>query len=146
MSEQPRQEYGEKHEKRDEKQEKENEKREKSLDEKWRRDPVSAAVWAFILIWAGLVFLADNLNLLEDSPLEGWSIFFVGAGVILLLEVVFRLVAPSYRQPVIGTIILAVIFLGIGLGELVSWTVIGPLLLIGLGAYILLSGLFRRRK
>ncbi len=41
--------------KRDEKEEKKEEKDEKSREEKWRRDPLSAAIWAGILIWAGLV-------------------------------------------------------------------------------------------
>ena len=34
--------------------------RDDSWDEKWRRDPVEAAVWAFVLIWAGIVWLLSN--------------------------------------------------------------------------------------
>jgi hypothetical protein len=142
MSEEQYGQYGEK----GEKDEKEDENQEKSWDEKWRRDPLSAAVWAFILIWGGLVLLAANLNFLDDLFLEGWQLFFLGAGVILLLEVVLRLLLPAYRQPVIGTIILALVFLAIGLGGLVKWYLLWPLVLIGVGAYILFAGLFRRRE
>jgi hypothetical protein len=132
---------------RGEKQEKQEEKEEKSWDEKWHRDPLNAAVWAIILIWAGLVLLAGNLNLLAWFPfLEPWSLFFLGAGTILLLEVGFRLLLPSYRQPVIGTVILAVVFLAIGLGSIVGWRCILPVAVIGTGLYLLLNALLRRRQ
>jgi hypothetical protein len=144
MSEEERYRYqGEK----DEKQEKEEEKEEKSWDEKWRRDPLNAAVWAVILIWAGVVWLANNLNMLGWIPfLEPWSIFFLGAGGILLLEVLLRLLLPAYRQPVAGSLILAAIFLAIGLGSIFDWKCIFPVALIGVGAYLLFSGLVRRRE
>ena len=38
---------------------------EKSAEEKWRRDPLGSITWAVILIWAGLVLLADNLGMLK---------------------------------------------------------------------------------
>ena len=135
--------YGEKQEK----QEKEEEKQEKSWDEKWRRDPINAAVWAFILIWAGLVLLAGNLQLFDRfETVNGWEVFFVGAGFILLAEVAFRLLVPAYRQPIIGNLILAFVFLAIGLGGLVNWGIIWGLAIIGIGIYILLSGFLRRRE
>ncbi len=128
-----------------EKQEKEEEKQEKSWDEKWRRDPINAAVWAIILIWAGLVLLAGNLQLFDlVSIVDGWDFFFVGAGVILLLEVGFRLIVPAYRQPIIGNVILAIIFLAIGLGGLINWGIIWGMAIVGIGIYILLSGILRR--
>lgn len=132
---------------RGEKEEKNGEKGEKSWDEKWRRDPLSAAVWALILIWAGVVLLLVTLGFFDDSFLDAWPLFFLGAGVILLLVVGFRLLVPAYRQPVMGNVILAIVFLAIGLGGLVNnWIVIWPLALIGIGAYILFKGLFRRRE
>ena len=134
--------YGEK----GEKPEKEEEKQEKSWDEKWRRDPLSAGVWAVIIIWAGLVLLAANLDFFDDSFIDGWQLFFVGAGVLLLLEVAVRLLWPAYRQPILGSVILAIVFLAIGLGGLIRWYMIWPLILIGVGVYILLNGLFRRRE
>ena len=130
-----------------EKQEKEEEKEEKNWEEKVRRDPLSAAVWAVILIWAGVVLLFANLNLLDWMPfLEAWSLFFLGAGAILLLEVAIRLLMPTLRQPVVGSFILAAVFLGIGLGNLISWSCIGPAVAIGIGIYLLISVAFRRRE
>lgn len=153
--------YNEKNEKQEEKDEKDLQKQEeKSAEEKWRRDPLSAIVWAVILIWAGLVFLASNLGLLDwfndllDTfnlqtvdlpvelpmiPLEAISLFFIGAGAIILGEVLIRLLMPGYRKPLMGSVIVAIIFLGIGLG---SWGCIWPLIIIAIGLSILLRNLF----
>ncbi len=141
--------FGEK----EEKQEKQQEKEEKSWEEKWRRDPLNAAVWAIILIWLGVALLADNLNLFGDIRFEVWHLFFLGAGGVLILEVIARLLLPAFRQPVIGTLILAVVFLAIGFGGLadsLDWDV-GPeliwaLALIALGCYVLFRGLFRPKE
>lgn len=131
---------------KEEKQEKEEEKDEKSREEKWRRDPLGAAIWAGILIWAGLVLLAGNLGLLDRFELLGaWSLVLIGAGLIVLLEVAIRLSIPAYRRPVTGTLILAIILIAIGLGDLVRWSVIWALVLIAGGVIILLQGLGWRR-
>ena len=151
--------------KRDEKDEQELSKQEeKSVEEKWQRDPLAALVWALILIWAGVVLLAGNLgafdlmsefaerlpgdgfNLplqVDFFPVEAWSIFWLGAAAILLLEVVVRLVVPAYRKSVVGTLILAGVFVGLGLG---TWNCVWPLILIGIGISILLRGFQRNGK
>lgn len=152
----------------DEKSEKDLQKQEekteeKSVDEKWQRDPLGSAVWALILIWAGAVLLAANIGWLDtlngllqqiqfqlaESPVaipdlqfSTWSLIFLGAGVLLLAEVVIRLIFPSYRRPVLGTSIAAIVFLAIGIG---SWGLIWPLVLILIGLALLFGGLFRRK-
>ena len=78
--------------------------------EKWRRDALSVVVWAGMLIWAGLVLLAENMGFLaslriQESRVEAWSIVFIGAAVIVFLEVLVRLVVPSYRRAVGGTLV-----------------------------------------
>jgi low affinity Fe/Cu permease len=132
---------------------------EKSWDEKYKRDPLGSIVWAVILIWAGLVFLASNLGWLEglirrssDIPgmgwlsawMDAWPIVLIGAGVIILVEVVIRLLVPAYRRPVTGSIILAIILIGLALGDLVSWDLIWPVILIVLGVSVLMRGLWRK--
>ena len=131
MSEQPR----------NEKDEKEEKGREEGWDEKWRRDPLNAAWWALVLIWAGLVLIADNMGMLGNLGIGGkaWAIGFLGAGILALLFVVIRLLVPAYRRPVTGNIIFGFILLGIGLGELTRWDVVGALILIAIGVSILLS-------
>lgn len=131
---------------RSEKEEKDEKGQGDSWDEKWRNDPVNAAVLALILIWAGLVWLADNLNLfVRFETLETWSIIFIGAGLIVFLGVLVRLLVPAYRRPVMGSIILGLILIAIGLGNLISWTIIGPLILIAIGVAGLLA-YFRTRQ
>ena len=130
---------------RHEKEEKEEKHDEKDQEEKWRRDPLSGMVWAAILIWAGLVLLADNLRLLASfQQLQSWALILIGAGVILLIEVVIRLTMPAYRRAVVGTLILGLVLIGAGLGEVLSWDVMGPLVLIGVGVFILTRVFLRR--
>jgi hypothetical protein len=130
---------------REEKEEKQ-EKDQGGWDEKWRRDPVDAGMWAVILIWAGIMLLAANLGWFDRfETVPVWSIGFIGAGVIVLLTALFRLFVPAYRRPLSGNLIFAVILIGIGLGQVVGWLVIGPLVLIAIGLGVLLTGLLRRR-
>ncbi|MEA3376176.1 MAG: hypothetical protein U9R72_08285 [Chloroflexota bacterium] len=138
-----RQRYG----KEDEKAEKEQEKHEKedlTWEEKWRRDPVGGAIWALILIWAGLVLLAENLGLFAGVGwFSAWGLILTGAGLIVLVEIAVRLLVPAYRRPVGGSLIWAAILLGLGLGNLVGASIAWPLILIAVGVGLLLRGLLR---
>jgi hypothetical protein len=156
---------GEKDEKFDEKSmEKQDEKStdEKGWEEKWSRDPLGSFTWALIFIWAGVVLLANNLGWLDsivirgtdftgieylDQAIDAWSIILIGAGVILLLQVLVRLLVPQYRRPVTGTIIFAIILIGFGLGDLVnwSWTLIIAIVFIVIGISIIVRGLTRSK-
>lgn len=154
----------EKDEKFDEKSmEKQDEKSapEKSWDEKWQRDPLSAITWAAIFIYAGVVLLAANLGYLDQflsdqieiegaeaftDVISAWPLVFIGAGVILLIEVFIRILVPAYRKPVTGTIIFAAILIGIGLGDLINWAIIWAVILIIIGLSIIFRGFGRNRN
>jgi len=142
----------------DEKSEKELRKHDEKIEQ---RDALSTIIWAAILIWAGLVFLAANTGWLDRFLASGffsrylpkemfffepgvWSLIMLGAGIILLVEVVMRLLIPSFRHHVGGTLIMAAVFIGIGLGNLLGWDLVWPLILIGLGASILLGNFLRK--
>jgi hypothetical protein len=144
---------------KDEKDEKELEKHEeKTVEEKWHRDPLGSMIWALILIWAGVVWLAWNFGIFENNAILKQLItgptnfqppfaplILVGAGILLLLEVVIRLIVPKYRRSVIGSIILAAVFIGLGLGNTISWGVVWPVIIIAIGLMFILQGIFRRK-
>lgn len=136
----------EKEEKKEEKGEKEEEKR-KEKEEKWRRDRVNAVVWASVLIWGALVVLAETTDFAANSLgdwWEGWAVFFAGAGAIVLLGTIFRLLVPEHRRPIAGGLILGFVLLGIGLGEVVGWDYIWVVVLIAIAAVIMLRAFMPR--
>jgi uncharacterized membrane protein len=143
-----------------EKHEEKDEKEEKNVEEKSRQDPVGAMVWAATLIWAGLVLLARNLGWLDslgirlgdrgiDLPFEleawagTWQVFFLGAGALVLIGIVARLLLPEYRRPILGSLVWAIVLFGLAMGE---WELIWPLILIAVGVSILFGGIIRRRR
>jgi len=92
------------------------------------------------------VLLAENLGLLTRfERLEAWALIFIGAGLIVLLQMVIRLVVPEYRRPVTGSLILGIVLLAIGLGDLIGTNVVWALVLIAIGVAMLLRGFLRRR-
>jgi hypothetical protein len=142
--------------------EKEVEKQEEKWEEKWHRDPLGVVVGAVILIWLGIVLLAGNLGILDTFeglldalriqtwglPVEVlpfvnarvWPIFFLGAGMILLVELVVRLLMPAYRRRVLGTAIGAIVFFALAFGK---WALLGPLILIAIGISMLLGSFLK---
>jgi hypothetical protein len=132
-------------EEKEEKQEKQEEKDEKERGEKTRNDPLSVIAWASVLIWAGFVFLAQNLLPGFLAGQDPWPLIFVGAGLIFLLEALVRVILPEYRRPVGGTVIFGLILIAIGVGDRIGWGVLGPLVLILIGAGIAVGAALRRR-
>jgi len=149
-----------------------HEKEEKQFDEKEvlkhdekmkQQDRLSTLTWALILIWAGFVFLSINLGWF-DALLESdffsrvlpdqmvmfepgvWSIVMVGAGVIILLEAVLRAVLPQFHRNIGGTLLIAAVFIGVGLGNIFGWDLVWPVVLIAVGVSVLAGGLVRSRK
>jgi hypothetical protein len=113
--------------------------------EKFRRDPLSAVFWAAILILVGLVFMAENLDMLPQiGEMEAWHWIAFGAGLLLLLEALVRVVSPDHARPVIGRFIFAVICLMGGLSGLISPEITWPLVLVLIGVGILIRAVLRR--
>ena len=139
--------------------EKYHEKEDEKHEEKSHNDPLSSLVWALILIWAGLVFLGENLGLLDvvvADPIQigeitirqigTWSMIFLGAGVLIFLEGIIRTFVPAYRSSTGGDFFLAAIFLGIGLGGLIGYSLVWPFILIAMGLATLASAMIRKGR
>jgi len=132
-------------EKEEEKREKEDEKRsEKQWDEKFRHNPVRVITLAAILIWGGIVALIQTENWVTVSWWDSWAVFLVGTGVILLVKAYFRS-RPEHRRPYGGTIIIGLVLIAIGLGDLIKSNLGWPVILIIIGVVIVLATFFRRR-
>lgn len=143
----------------EEKDEKELQKHDEKVEE---NDVLSTIVWAFILIWAGLVFLASNLGWFARMGLAVnnnwalhsfwnlrqlgvWNLIALGTGAILLVEALVRLLVPNFRRNVGGALIGGVVLIGVGLGGWFSWSYLWPLILIAIGINVLITGLGRKR-
>ena len=114
-------------------------------EEWWRNDLVDTLGWAAAFIWAGLVLLAETKNYsAKFNWWDGWAIFFTGAGIIVLFEIVIRLLVPQYRKNITGSLILGLILLGIGLGAL--FNLFWPLVLIAIGIIILIRAFVRSHQ
>jgi peptidoglycan/LPS O-acetylase OafA/YrhL len=137
----------EKSEKEDEKKGEKQDEKKGGWDEKWRRDRVNAVSWALLLIWGAIVlFLGTGSNAPEIFRDHGWSVFAAGAGVIILLTALYRAVMPEHRRPLLGSLILGTILLGVGVGDLVQWSenIVWVILLLVIALGILVAA-FRRR-
>jgi hypothetical protein len=139
----PGQQYGEKDEKEVQKHDEKQD--EKGMEEKYRRDPLGTIESAVFLVWIGAVFLARNLGALPEGD-RFWMVLFLGAGGIVVLEVLLRLLVPEYRRPVGGSLVFAAALIGVGIGfGIGNWSIIGPLVLVAVGLSILVGGRSRRR-
>ncbi|MDH3730313.1 MAG: hypothetical protein OES13_04190 [Acidimicrobiia bacterium] len=99
----------------------EKERREQVWEDWWTSDRLDAFGWAALFLWGALVLMAQLTSFKDDyDRWEGWGVFFVGAGVIVLLEAAVRLPIPKYRSKFGWTLFWGTAFLAIGLGELAN--------------------------
>ena len=137
-------------EKQEEKSTEQSEKDEKYQEKAggWQQDSLSRTIWALILIMAGVLLLVVSL----DSPfLNGlswfnvWGAIMIGAALLLGLEIVMRLISPTYARPLRGRIILALVLGFIGLSSFTNID-LWPLILIAVGLSILYQALIGGSK
>ena len=78
--------------------------------------------WGAVLIWAGLIFIADSTGLLpREGGVDAWSWVFLGAGLLALAMNLWRLVSPDIQPPIAWDYIWTAIFLLLGLGSFVNF-------------------------
>jgi chromate transport protein ChrA len=103
-------------------------------------DKLDSIGWALGFIWGGIVLLAEVTGYATQySWWDGWGVFFTGAGIIVLIEIVVRLFKTEIRNPSLWDLVFACFLLAIGLGDKVGWT--WPLILFIIGFIILRSAL-----
>ena len=137
----------EKEEKAEEKKHEKEEEKGRGWDEKWRRDRGNAVTWAAVLIWGALVLLAETTGYARIfNWWIGWAVFLTGFGIIILITAIIRSIIPEHRRAVGGSLILGCILLGVGLGGLIGWGYVWPVILIAIALIILIRAFSRGRR
>ncbi len=118
-------------------------KRIRGARDPWQTDRMDAVGWAAIFTWGALVLVATYTSFSEDySWWEGWGVFFVGAGVIVLVETLARLAMPEYRWKWWWSLLWGTAFLSFGLSALYgeAWLALALVAF----AIVILKGAFSR--
>jgi serine/threonine protein kinase len=97
-------------------------------------DRLSQFTWGGVVMWIGVALL------LGLSP--AWSWIAGGAGALVLVEVVIRLLIPEYRARPGGRLTLAMVLMVIGFGTALGGFSWWPLILIAIGISLLVNRLF----
>lgn len=141
----PEQRYRHEKEEKQEKDEKgRDEKEEGGMEEKWRRDPLSRIIFGLIVITVGVLFLLASQEKIAWE--DWWAYMLLALGGIFLLDVLLRSIMPAYRRPVYGRLIAGLVLIVIGASNIYGFVSWWPLIIIGVGVFILFSALFRPRK
>ncbi len=114
--------------------------------EKEARKRAEGFWWAGALIWAGLVFGAESLDLLPQvGSADAWSWVFLGAGLYGLFSDLYYLRSTSPYKPSTWDWIWSGGLTLVGLGGFTTIDMSWPLILIVVGVAILVSQYLRRR-
>ena len=114
------------------------------LQEKAERKRLEGMWWAAVLIWAGVVLVADQagwLPAIGDSTT--WSWIFLGGGLFGLIGALVRFNSPTLPNPSTWDVIWAVVFLLIGLGGFLKEDVVFAIGLIVVGLALIINHIFR---
>ena len=118
---------------------------EQKYSERKERRRLEGLWWAVVLIWAGLVFLADSMGLVPQiGDADAWSWIFLGAGMLGILGSLYRLTSANVPNPNTWDWIWGSFCIIIGLGGSTTLNIAWPLILILVGGVILVTVLLRR--
>ncbi len=130
---------------KEEKQEKDEKARdEKSQEEKWRHDPLGRVIFGLIVIAVGILFLLASQEIIPWE--DWWAYLLLSLGCIFLFEVLLRSIMPAHRRPVSGKLIAGLVLIAIGASNIYGLGTWWPLIIIGVGVFILFGALLRVRK
>jgi hypothetical protein len=101
-----------------------------------------ALYWAAVLIWAGLVFGAENLGALPQvGGMDAWNWVFFGAGLLALVGCIRRLSSPDRAHPTTWDYVWAGVLMILGLSGLTTLEIGFPLILLLIGVALLATTL-----
>jgi hypothetical protein len=109
------------------------------------RKSLDVYFWGGVLIWAGLVFGGESMDLLPQIGNAGaWSWVFLGAGLLSLALNLVSLSSDSFENPETSDWVWGGIFLIIGLGGFTTLDISWPLILILIGVGMLVRSFLNR--
>ena len=101
--------------------------------ERMRANPLRLVSWFLLLVWFGVTLLLYSLGKIS-TPQKGWAVFAWGGGVIAFIETFLRLIVPSWREPVVNSLVWGVMWIAVGFSLWYdSWDALGPIGIIALG-------------
>jgi hypothetical protein len=113
------------------------------LSEKAERKRLESYWWAAVLIWSGLILVAELLGVLpEIGTANAWSWIFLGAGVFGLIGALIRVVNPDLPKPTGWDYFWSILFLIIGAVGFFGGGVAFPIVLVVVGLAILANMFF----
>lgn len=117
----------------------------KAMQEKAERKRLEGFWWGAVIIWAGIIFIADYLDILPSvREASAWSWIFLGAGAFGLVGAIFRAASDELPNPTGWDYFWSALFLIIGASGFFGGGVTFPIVLIVIGITILGNVLYRR--
>ena len=113
------------------------------LSEKAERKRLESYWWAAVLIWSGLIVVAELLGILpEIGTANAWSWIFLGAGVFGLIGALMRVIHPDLPKPTGWDYFWSILFLIIGSVSFFGGGIAFPIVLLVVGIAILANAFF----
>lgn len=118
---------------------------ERDKSEKEGRKRLEGLWWGVAIVWAGIVFGAESLDLLpQTGDADAWSWVFLGVGLFSIAAALYRLSSADYPDPSAWDWGWAGIFTILGLGGFTTVNIAWPLILILVGGSILFGIFFHK--
>ena len=114
------------------------------MQEKAQRKRLESFWWGAVILWAGLVLIADYLDILpEIREASVWSWIFLGAGLLGLVGAIIRAVSADLPKPTGWDYFWSGLFIIFGASGFFGDWITFPLALILIGVAILANLIFR---
>ncbi len=114
----------------------------------WRQDRLDSAGWGLFFLLGALIIVAQTTNFSDNFAWwTGWSVFFIGAGIITLIQAIIRLLVPKYHHKWMGNLIGSGILFSLGFfmgdWEGLGWFWVVILAIIGI---VILAKVFTQKR
>jgi zinc ribbon protein len=137
--------YGSGYEKR-EKQEKQTRQSEKYEKREKGGDRSGPLIGGGVLILLGLIYYATITTPALIPSTEFWAYFFLGLGILLIIQAVYRFHAMHHHAAGMGSLWGGVILAAIGVAGIAGSGNFWPVILIAIGALVIVAGVTSRAR